>query len=263
MLIDSHCHLPDKRYELDPAQIIKEAAGEGVEKIISVGTSLQSSRDVLKLAKEFNNVYAVIGVYPHEDLDKSLSEIETGLKEILNSSRTQIVGIGECGLDVPQGDPGYKTRNIEEQRELFKLQLGLASQRGLPVVLHNRHADTEMLDVLELFRTTKLTGVAHCFASDWEVAKDLLHMNYYVSFSATVTYPSADKLLLEAAKNIPRDRLIVETDAPYLPPQGHRGEINYPKYVKITAAKIASIRNSSLEEIEGYTYQNTCRLFNL
>ena len=263
MLIDSHCHLHDKKYGQEISKIIKESKESGVEKIITIGTSLDDSVKAIELAKEHDNVFAVVGVYPHEDLDKSLYEIEEGLKEILDSSPGSIVGIGECGLDVPQGEVDYETRDIEEQRELFKMQLGIAVQRELPAVLHNRNSDPELLDILELYKDTKLTGVAHCYVSGWDFAKDLLHRNFYVSFSGIVTYPSASKKLLEAVKNIPRDRLLLETDAPFLPPQGHRGEINYPKYVTITAAKVAWIRNSSQEEIENYTYQNTCCLFKL
>jgi len=263
MLIDSHCHLHDKKYEHEISKVIDEAKRSGVEKIITIGTSIEDSAKAVELAKEYGNVFAVAGVHPHEDLDKSLHDIETGLKELLDSSKNNIVGIGECGLDIPQGDVPYETRDIEEQRELFKMQLGLAVQRELPAVLHNRNSDPELLDVLQLYKGTKLTGVAHCFVSGWDFAKDLLHRDFYVSFSGIVTYPSASKKLLEAAKNIPRDRLLLETDGPFLPPQGHRGEINYPKYVTITADKVARIRSTSQDEIEKYTHQNTCRLFKL
>ena len=263
MLIDSHCHLPDKKYKMEVDQIVDEAKKEGVEKLITIGTSLKNNEKTLETARRYENVYTAVGTYPHEDLNKSLNEIEKGLREILNSSRKEIVGVGECGLDVPQGKVPYPTRDIENQRELFKLQVGLAVERGLPVVLHNRNADPEVLEILELYKGTKMIGVAHCFDSSWDFAKELLHMNFYISFSGMVTYPSAKKELLEAVKNIPRDRLLLETDAPYLPPQGHRGEVNYPKYVKITAAKVAQIRNSSIEEIENYTYKNTCVLFNI
>jgi TatD DNase family protein len=263
MLIDSHCHIPDEKYEIEADQIVKEAKEAGVEKLITIGTSLKSSRAAVKVAKEYENVYAVAGVYPHEDMGKSLSEIKEGLSEILSLSKKKIIGVGECGLDVPQGDVPYKTRDMDSQRELFKLQLGLAVQRDFPVVLHNRNADIEMLDVLQLYENTGLKGVSHCFSSHWEFAKNLLDLGLCISFAGMVTYPSVDDSLLEVVKKVPKDKLLVETDAPYLPPQGHRGEINYPKYVKITAAKVADIRNSSFEEISKQTYQNTCRLFKI
>ncbi|MFC1756216.1 TatD family hydrolase [Patescibacteria group bacterium] len=264
MLIDSHCHIPHKKYEKNADEIVNEAKNEGVEKIISIGTSIQDSKDVLEATKPYENVYATIGVYPHEDLDKSLDEIREELENLLKNNRERIVGIGECGIDIVDGESvDYETRDLEEQKELFKLQIGLAIQYDLPIVIHNRDGDEEILNILRLYKEAKLRGVVHCYTSDWEFAKDLLHLDFYISFSAIITYPSAGEGLLLAVKNVMRDRLLVETDAPYLAPQGHRGEINYPKYVKITAAKVAQIRNSTLEEIEKYTYQNTCQLFNI
>lgn len=239
-----------------------EASREGVERLITIGTSLKESAETLSLAKRYENVYCTIGVYPHEDLHLSLGEIHQKLREILNSSRKDIVGIGECGLDIPK-DKSQQTRSLQEQKELFKLQVGLAVERGLPVVIHNRSADEETLKVLEKYKKTNLKGVAHCYVSDWEFAKKLLHLNISLSFSGIITFPSAGEKLLEAVKKVPERNFLVETDAPYLAPQGHRGEVNYPKYVKITAAKIAEVRNSSLERIEEITYQNTCNLFNL
>lgn len=263
MLIDSHCHLPDKKYKKSPAEIVAEAKSAGVEKMIAVGTSLQGSRETLETAREFEEVYCAVGVYPHEDLERPLGEIHEKLRKILNSSRKDLVGLGECGLDIPEGDVPYKTRPLPEQKELFKLQLGLAVERGLPIVIHNRNADEEILKILEKYQNTKLKGVAHCYVSDWEFAKKLLHLNIMISFSGIITYPSAGKALLDAVKKVPESSFLVETDAPWLPPQGHRGEVNYPKYVKITAAKIAEIRNSSPERIAELSYKNTCNLFNL
>jgi TatD DNase family protein len=173
------------------------------------------------------------------------------------------VGIGECGLDIPEGKVSYPTRVLEEQKELFKLQVGLAAERGLPVVIHNRNADEEVIKILEKYKNTNLKGVAHCYVSDWEFAKRLLHLNIRISFSGIITYKSAGGDLLDAVKKVPESSLLVETDAPWLPPQGHRGEVNYPKYVKITAAKIAEIRNSPYERIAELSYKNTCDLFDL
>jgi len=263
MLIDSHCHIPHEKYQQSPEQIVSEALQGGVEKLVTIGTSLKDSQGVLEVARKFENVYAVVGIYPHEDLGLDLPRLEEGLKALISESAGKVVGIGECGLDRPENQTDYPVRSLEEQLELFKMQLGLAVQTGLPVVLHNRGADPEFIDILGKYKNTGLTGVAHCYSSDWEFAKKLLHLNFYVSFSGLVTYPTTSPSILEAAKNIPRDRLMVETDSPYMPPQGHRGEVNYPKYVKITAERIAEIRNTRPEEIEKYTYENTCRLFKI
>ena len=263
MLIDSHCHLPDKKYKKAVDEIVHEAQQVGVEKLIAVGTSIENSRNTLATAREFDDVYCTVGVYPHEDLNLSLDKINQKLRDLLNSSRKDIVGIGECGLDIPEGSVPYPTRLLNEQKELFKLQIGLAVERGLPIAIHNRNADEEVLEVLEKYKNTDLKGVAHCFVSDWEYAKKLLHLNIMISFSGIITYPSAGEELIDAVKKIPESSLLVETDAPWLPPQGHRGEVNYPKYVKITAAKIAEIRNSSPERIAELSYKNTRNLFNL
>jgi len=269
MLIDSHCHIPHQKYDKNVDEIVKEAVAAGVEKMISIGTSIQDSINVLDAVRLYENVFATVGVYPHEDLDKDIGEIGAVLSELIDEDRAsganKIVGIGECGIDIPgeAGGEDYPTRDLEAQKELFKLQIGLAIQYSLPLIIHNRNGDQEILDILMRYKDTGLRGVVHCYVSDWEFAKKLLHLNFYVSFAAIITYPSAGPKLLEAVKNIPRDMLMVETDAPYLAPQELRGQINYPKYVKITAAKVAHIRNASLEDIEKFTYQNTCRLFNI
>jgi len=267
MLIDSHCHIPHKKYHKSVEEIVEEAKQAGVGKIISIGASIQDSKDVLETAKLFENVFATVGVYPHEDLEKSVGEIGGELEELLEkdqkSSKKKIVGIGECGIDIPNGEVSYKTRELDAQKELFKLQIGLAIQHDLPLIIHNRNGDQEVLKILELYKNTNLKGVVHCFVSNWEFAQKLLDLNFHISFTAIITYPSAGPALIETVKKIPQDKILIETDAPYLAPQEHRGQINYPKYVKITAAKVAQIRNASLEDIERFTYQNTCRLFNI
>ncbi len=234
-----------------------------MEKLISIGTSIKESNRVLKTAREYDEVSCTVGVYPHEDIGKSMEEIYQELTAILNSSRKKIVGIGECGLDIPEGEVSYKTRDLAEQEELFKLQVGLAVKKGLPVVIHNRNANRQVIETLKFYKHTNLRGVAHCYTSDWEFAKELLHLNICISFSGIITYPSADKSLLDAVKKVPESNLLIETDAPYLSPQGHRGEVNYPKYVRITAEKIAEIRNSSYGNIEKISSENTRNLFNL
>lgn len=263
MLIDSHCHLPHEKYKKSVEDIVLEAKDAGVEKLIAIGASLHDSEQALKTARIHPNIYCTAGVHPHEDLEFSLEEIHRRLRDILNSSRKDIVGIGECGLDIPNGELSYPIRPLEEQKELFKLQIGLAVERELPLVIHNRNADEELLKILEKYKNTGLKGVSHCYVSDWEFAKKLLHLNISISFSGIVTYPSAGEKLIEAVKKVPESHVLVETDAPYLPPQGRRGEVNYPKYVKITAAKVAELRNIPLERLERFTYKNTCNLFNL
>ena len=264
MLIDSHCHIPHKKYKKTLEELVADSLENDVRAFISVGTSLEDSRNVLESTSDRENIFATVGVYPHEDLGTPVDSLYEELKHLANSYRSKIVAIGECGIDIPEkSNPGYATRALDEQKELFKLQIGLAIEKDLPLVIHNRNGDEEVLKILEKYKNTGLRGVAHCFVSDWQTAQRFLELGFHISFTAIVTYPSAGDALLETVAKVPADKYLVETDAPYLPPQGHRGEINFPKYVKITAEKIAEIRNTSFEEVANQTFENTVNLFNL
>ncbi|MFC1622097.1 TatD family hydrolase [Patescibacteria group bacterium] len=251
MLVDTHCHLPHKKYE----KPIEEIIGE-VGKLIAVGTSLEESRKAIEIAQKFENVYATVGIYPHDDKGKNLTELYEGLRGLISS---KVVAIGECGMDITDWKNG---RDVEEQKELFKMQVGLAVELDLPIVVHNRNGGEIILEILHKYfdNGVKVKGVMHSFSQDWGFAKKVLDLDFYISFSGMLTYPSNDQLG-EVAKKVPEDRLLVETDAPYLPPQGHRGEINYPKYVRIIAEKLAETRNVSFGELEEVLYKNVARIF--
>lgn len=267
MLIDTHCHIPDERYGKTPAQIINEAFAEGIEKLITIGTNLNDSQTVIKTASEFENVFAAIGIYPHEELKTPIAEAIQKLRELVESSN-KIVGVGECGYDIATKTVNSEThtqRPLNEQRELFEKQIELAIEKDLPLIIHNRNGDNEVLESLKKFSSksgANLSGVAHCFTSTWEFAQKLLDLGFYLSFSAIITYPSG-KSLWETAQKAPLDRILVETDAPFLSPQGLRDKVNEPKYVKITAKTLAEIRNISFEELSLATYENSCRLFKI
>ena len=256
MLIDSHCHLIDKKYDKTPKQLIEEAHAEGVDAFIAVGTSLEESAKNIELTKKFGNVFATVGVYPHENIHIDLETIRIKLAGLLETSE-KIVGIGECGIDLSDWK---KQRLLQEQEKLFKMQIELALEQDLPLVIHNRNADTYILNILESYKGRGLRGVLHCFTSPWDYAKKVLELGFYISFSGIITYPSG-KDIWETAKNTPSDKILVETDAPWLPPQGHRGEVNEPKYVKITAKTLADIRNISYKEVCETTRNNSCKLF--
>jgi TatD DNase family protein len=257
MLIDSHCHLPHKKYEKSTEEIIKEASLAGITKLVTIGTSLEENALVNAVAEKYTNVFCTQGIYPHEDLGKSIEFLRKELEDQIQKSE-KIVGVGECGLDVTGWKGG---RSVDEQKELFKMQTQLAIDHSLPLIVHNRNADIETFEALADVGTSWLRGVAHCFSSTWETAQAFLDIGFYISFSGKITYPSADKGLLDTVANVPMDRFVLETDAPLLPPQGHRGETNYPKYVKIVAEKVAQVKQKSLEEIVSQSYQNTCELF--
>ena len=258
MLIDSHCHLPHKNYKKTLGDVISEAHDFGVEKFISIGTSVKENKLVLDTAEKHSSVFCTIGIYPHENKNIPLSELKNSLEGNLQVSK-KIVGVGECGIDISNWSDG---RSLEEQEGLFEMQVLFAKGNHLPVVVHNRKGDDYVLKILKRHSGSGLKGVVHCFDSDWEFAKKVLDLGFFISFTSMITYPHKETLL-EVVKNVPDTVFLVETDAPYLPPQSLRGEINYPKYVKIVAEKVAQIKQKTFEEVSELSYSNTCSLFNL
>ena len=258
MLIDSHCHIPHKKYNLSPNELITDSKNNNIPKLITIGTSISENKKVIEVAEEFEDVSCTIGIYPHEDQATSIENLKNSLKADLASSK-KIVGIGECGIDITNWQGG---RSIEDQIVLFEMQAALALEFNLPLVIHNRNGDAYVLQVLEKYKNTNLKAVNHCFASNWSYAGKLLNLGHYISFSGKITYPNT-KDLEDVVKKVPNDRFLVETDAPYLPPQQFRGQVNYPKYVKIVAEKVAQIKQIPLEEAAQFSFKNTCAVFNI
>lgn len=263
MLIDSHFHLPHKKYQKTPEEIVKEAQAEDVVKLINIGTSIKENKRTLEMSKKFDNVFSSIGIYPHDDKKKSLQELEHHLEDLISNPEysKKIVGIGECGFDITNYDGG---RDVDAQRDVFEMQIQIAIKHNLPLIVHNRNGDEQTLNSLKKFynEKTPVKGVIHCFDSNWQIAQQFLNLGFYISFSGLVTFPSREDLA-EVAKNVPLNRFLVETDSPYLAPQGYRGEINYPKYVRIVAENISQIKEKPFEEICECSYKNTCDLFKI
>ena len=258
MLIDSHCHLTHEYYKDSLDNVISEALDSGIDKFITIGTSVDENKKVIELANAKDPVYGLVGIYPHENQDTSLSELKNSLEENLNLSK-KILGIGECGIDITNRDGA---RSLPDQEEIFEMQVSLAKKYNLPVTVHNRNGDESVLKILRKHSKSRLRGVIHCFDSNWDFAKKILDLGFYISFTNMITYPKKDTVL-EVVRNVPDSMFLVETDAPYLPPQSMRGEINYPKYVKIVAEKVAQIKQKTFEETCELSYKNTCSLFNL
>lgn len=258
MLIDSHCHLFHDKYQKTPAKVVNDAVTEGVSRMICVGTSLEENLPVLKAVATFPEVFGAIGIYPHDDLNIPVPELMEKL-EIQVNSHKKIAAIGECGIDITDWHGG---RPLEQQLVLFEEQLKLACKLKLPVVIHNRNGDGYVVNLVNKYKNKDLRGVIHCFVSTRDFAKEMLDLGFYLSFSGNITYPS-NKDLREVVNMVPVDRFLVETDSPYLPPQGHRGEVNEPKYVKIVAEKVADVKAISFEKACEYAYNNTCALFNI
>lgn len=258
MLIDSHCHLVHKNYEIPLEQILSEANENEVGKFITIGTSVKENLIAIETAGRWEDVYCSIGVYPHEDRALEIDYLRNSLRESFEKSQ-KIVAIGECGVDVSNWENG---RSLDEQLVLFEMQLELAKEKGLPVIVHNRNGDEDVYKLLKKYSELGVSGVMHCFTSDWNYAQRILDLGFYISFTNMITYPKKE-LLLEVVKNVPMDRFLLETDAPYLPPQSLRGKINYPKYVRIVAEKVAQVKQKTLDEVSSCSYENTCKLFKL
>ena len=252
-LTDSHCHLDDTRYDADRQQVMERAEEAGVGAIIAVGTDIQSSEAALRLAHAQKNpsVYAAAGVHPHEAKDFNDKTFE---RLLAMASDEKTVAIGETGLDYH-----YMHSPREAQLQAFKRQLEIAKRTGLPVIIHTRDAGLEALEILE--KSGYRSGVLHCFSGEAREAEAALEMGLYISISGSVTFRKADSLRQAIAEKIPDDRLLIETDAPYLAPEPLRGKRNEPAYLVHTAGRIAALRGISVEDLARITSLNASRLF--
>lgn len=262
MLIDSHCHLFDPRYKKTVSEIVDECKESGVTGLLNICTNISSCTNNLKGIAEFESVWSSIGIYPHEDIGEKLDVLADKLRNFLKTdSKKKIVGIGECGIDIGSWE---NQRSLDEQIKLFELQINLALEFNLPVIVHNRNGDEQILNILNSYKNSLLRGVIHGTPSNrtWEISKKFLDLGYFLSFGGNTTYPS-NHALREVLKKTPDDMFLLETDSPYLPPQGHRGEINHPKYVRIVAEKASQIKEKPFDEVCRLSFDNTCGLFKI
>ncbi len=253
MLIDTHAHLQMDRYDNDRGDVIARAVEAGVECIINASFDLPSSQQAVKLAEEHENLYAAVGVHPHDAklLDDETRDVLRGL-----AGHPKVVAIGEMGLDYYRD---LSPRSV--QKTAFEKQLRLAAEVDLPVIIHNRDAHKDTLEILRE-HAGQLRGVMHCFSGDIAFADDCIQMGLYVSFAGPVTYPKSYQLR-DVAAHVAWDRFLIETDCPYLAPQFRRGKRNEPSYVKAVAKKIAEIRGVTFPEVARNTTSNARDLFGL
>ena len=254
-MIDSHSHLDDAAYDSDRLDVIKRALDAGVTSMISIGCDLETSRGALKLADEHKMIHATVGVHPHEV--KDMTDVTyPELKKL--ASHPKVVGYGEIGLDFH-----YNHSPRETQLEHFRRQIRLALELQLPMVIHSREAKEETLAILKGEGAGSIGGVLHCFTGDLEMAEAAIAMNFYISFSGVITFSNAGKLR-EVAKNLPPQKLMVETDCPYLSPVPHRGKRNEPAHVQHVLKALAELHPSkTLDEMDRITSENTSRVFKL
>ena len=252
MLIDTHAHLTDNRFKDDLPAVLTRAKAAGVETIINVGYDLASSQQALSLAAKSSRMFATAGIHPHEAA-KTTDESFLELRRLAKDNR--VVAIGEIGLDYY-----YNHAPREDQHHVLRKQLQLAQELGLPVILHDREAHRDVLTILQEESATH--GVMHCFSGDVNFAEECLTLGLHISLAGPVTFKNA-KDLAEVAQFVPLDRLLLETDSPYLAPVPHRGKRNEPAHVRVVAEKVAQLRNIDVSLLAEQTTNNAIRLFKL
>lgn len=261
---DSHSHLNDEKFDNDREKIIQEINKTDVTHFITAGYNLESSKSAVELAKQYQFIYAIIGISPNdmpdnpqkeEKLWKDIHEIQEIIKE---DNSNKIVAIGEIGLDY------YWEKNEDMrklQRKAFIRQIELANMLELPIVIHTRDAVMDTLEILKKYDVHK-KGIFHCCPQNRELIKEGLKLGFYISFAGPITFKNS-KNADEIIKLVPNDKILIETDSPYLAPEPIRGTRNDPRNVKYIAQKIAGVKNMTIEEIANITFNNTCRIFGI
>lgn len=277
-MIDTHCHLNFHAYKKDVDEVIKKTFEAGVTEIINIGTKLDSSQSAIELAEKYDppahsglslsgsktgGLYATVGVHPHH-ADKLEDDWESKLKKLAKNKK--VVAIGECGMDFYS----YESNDVVDpklQKEVFIKQVELAHKLELPLQIHNRRAGKEILEILQNYKSSLSNppGVFHCFSGDIDFLKKVLNLGFYIGFDGNITYKGLAKgettSLSDLVKYTPIDRILTETDSPFLTPFPHRGERNTPEYVIIVGKAIAKIKAISFDEVNQITSKNANKLF--
>ncbi len=254
MLIDSHAHLEMPEFRKDLKEVLQRAKASGVEYIFTVGTGKKDWRATLEIAESNSMVYALLGVHPHhaKEIDEQTYPI---LKQLCQNRKVK--ALGEIGLDF------FRNLSPQEiQLRRFREQIELAKELNLPIVIHDRDAHQETLEVLRSQKAEQCGGIIHCFSGDYDMAKTCLDMGFYISIPGNITFKNAERLR-EVVSRLPLDSLLIETDAPFLTPEPYRGKRNEPSYVRYTAEKIAEIKKVAFEKVAEATTENALRVFRL
>jgi TatD DNase family protein len=251
MLIDSHAHLVSLE---NLPEVLQRAQENSINKIVSISSDIPSTEATISLAEEYDYIFATTGVHPHS-ADQMSEEVLIGIDHFAENDK--VVAIGETGLDY-----FYMNSEKEVQIDSFTEHIRLGKKHNLPIIIHVRNADQDMIEILTKESAADTPGVIHCFTGDYDTAKKYLDLGYYISFSGIVTYKRSEELR-EAAKKIPKDKILIETDSPYLAPVPHRGKPNEPSYVKHVAETISNVRGISFDEIAEITKANAEKLFRI
>lgn len=253
-LFDSHCHVDEPKFDGDRDTVLSRMREAGVTRYAVIGSDMASSRHAADYAAAHEGCYAAVGIHPHEASGYREGDLDLLAQWV---KEDKVVAIGEIGLDFY-----YDHSPRDVQRQVCELQMELAYQLGMPVAYHVRDAHQDMIDIMKRHKGRLSGGIIHCFSGSWEIAKEYLKLGYFISFAGPVTFKKAPKLQ-EAAVNVPLDRLLIETDSPYLAPEPVRGRRNEPTNVRYVAEKIAALRDMPLEKLAAITTENAMRVYGI
>jgi TatD DNase family protein len=253
-VIDSHAHYDDEQFDPDRDEVLKACLAEGVTHIINPGSNMESSKRAIALSEQYSFVYAAVGVHPHDtsECDENTIQVLTDL-----SRKDKVVAIGEVGLDYH-----YDFSPREVQREWFARQIALARSLKLPLIIHDRESHKDILDILRAEKGYEVGGVFHCFSGSKEMAREVLDLGFHIGIGGALTFKKAVKPV-EVVDYTPMDRLLLETDSPYMAPEPHRGKRNWSGLMRLVLNKMAEIKKVEEKAVEEATTLNAIRLFGL
>jgi TatD DNase family protein len=251
MLFDTHAHLDSPKFDNDRDEVISRARQAGIDTIVNIGFNRETIPSTMALAEKYDFIYAAIGWHPTDAIDMKLEEDLAWIERLCGHPK--VVAIGEIGLDYY-----WDTSPKEIQHTVFREQIRLAKRLNKPIVIHNRDAHEDIVRLLKEEKASEVGGIMHCFSGSWETAKQCLDLNFHISFGGPVTFKNA-RVPKEVLEHVPLDRILLETDAPYLTPHPYRGQRNESAYVRLVAETAAEIKGITLEEIAKITSDNARR----
>ncbi len=255
MLVDSHCHLNYDDFKQDFDAVLDRAKQMDVGTLLTISTKLSDAQNIIKIAESHDNIFCTIGVHPHDVEKEGVASVDD---LVALTKHPKVVGIGETGLDYY-----YEHSPKEAQKESFRNHIRAAAQTNLPLIIHSRSAEDDILQILQEEKVSERShpGVIHCFSGTKEFAQETMALNFYISISGIITFKKAEELRDIVEHTVPMERLLVETDSPYLAPIPHRGKRNEPSFVVHTAEKVAELKKCSMAELATTTTNNFFTLF--
>lgn len=254
-IFETHAHYDDEAFDADRTAVIERLQSFGIDRVVNIGSNMSTSRTTDKLTREYDFFYGAVGVHPSDSGDMTEADIEE--LRGLAAANKKIVAIGEIGLDYHWPEPGK-----DVQQKWFRRQLGLARELGLPVVIHSRDAANDTMTILEEEKAGEIGGVMHCYSYSKELAERVLKLGFYIGVGGVITFKNGRKLV-ETVEATPLDRIVIETDSPYLAPEPNRGKRNNSANLRYVVSKIAEIKGITPEEAAEITYENAVKMYKL